>query len=160
MCLPRASFVRSNLSAQEFALLRPADLVPLYEAPRRHSANSLEGLWWFASTKQHVGFASLAERDALMLLDFSGEVRDIVRDPLVVLPARHSEPSLPCPLFFVQDTRGSRLLIVRGSRDDGAKLKDVFSSTTLKITVLEPVPSSALSAVKWLAGYRLSRCPR
>jgi hypothetical protein len=37
-------------------------------------AKNFPGLWWSATTGEHVGYESWAERDVAMLLDFDPEI--------------------------------------------------------------------------------------
>jgi len=46
---------------------------------------SFQGSWWFATTGEHVGFESRAERDAVMLLDFDPDVIAVSSQPFCLM---------------------------------------------------------------------------
>lgn len=157
VCLPRVSHRQEVIEVSAFVRLAPADLDPLRPRPSRVGSKSYVGRWWFASLGRHVGFASLAERHLLMLLDYSGTVREIVRDPCVVLPARGSH-AVAQPWLYISRENQPRALLAHGASDDLQELSDVFASTPMAIATIAVHDRSDLSTVEWLSAYRFSRC--
>ena len=69
----------------EAAVVRFADTQPARRIRTRKGQRHLPGLWWSATTGEHVGFESWLERDHLVALDF-----DARRGAAVVVPSHSS----------------------------------------------------------------------
>jgi hypothetical protein len=119
------------------------------------------GLWWFATTGNHVGYESWLERDHVMRLDFDPEVLGLASQPfrLVWDGASH------VPDYFARRADGSAEVIdVRP--DHRIKSRDVLKFTATaeacetvgwsyaRVGDLDEMVKANLS---WLAGYRHRR---
>ena len=112
----------------------------------RQGQRSFSGLWFFASSGEHVGFESWLERDRLMVLDADPDVVAVASQPfwlhwdgLDERPLRHA------PDFFARRRDGSAVVIDvraddRVDPDDAVK----FAAT-----------ARACESVGW--GYRAGR---
>jgi hypothetical protein len=76
---------------------------PSRSFPSFKGQRNFPGLWWSATTGQHVGFESWVERDVAMLLDFDPEVVAFAAQPL----SRSSSP-LSTVLGWWRCRRGRR----------------------------------------------------
>lgn len=157
VCRPRASRNPVTVSAEEFARFSPAQLDPTRRTPGRTGAESFAGRWWFASVRRHVGFASLGERRLLMLLDYSGNVLELERDPCIVIPARNAPPTARPWLYAAQGDQ-SRTLFAHGTGDGLEELASVFATTPITVSVAIERDQAELPTITWLSAYRFSRC--
>jgi len=125
---------------------------------------SFSGLWYFASSDDHVGYESWLERDRLMVLDADPEVVAVASQPFWLCwdddrPLRHA------PDFFVRRRDGTALVLdVRADDriDPGDAVKFAASARACeavgwryrRVGALNPVHAANL---RWLAGYRHGR---
>jgi hypothetical protein len=125
------------------------------------------GFWWFATTGRHVGFESWLERDHVMLLDFDPRVVGLSSQPFWLswidedgCERRHA------PDFFARLADGSAVVIdVRP--DDRIEPSDAAAfhvtdracaSVGWRYSRVGATPSVRAANIRWLAGYRHSRC--
>jgi hypothetical protein len=124
------------------------------------------GLWWFATTGEHVGHESWLERDWLMALDADPEVVGVAAQPMWLhwstgsgRPVRHA------PDYFARRADGTGVVIdVRPDRRIGDKDAAVFAATAQLCAQVgwEYQRVGELGAVhaanlRWLSGYRHPR---
>lgn len=126
-----------------------------------------EGLWWSSTTRSHIPFESLFERDALMAFDFDGEVIAMVAQPMAFLWPRGGagQPSSHVPDLFVRLASGDGCVVdVRPAEliDDRAQMQ--FSLTQQVCTeigweyrVFTGLNASRRLNMRWLSGYRHDR---
>jgi hypothetical protein len=69
--------------------------LPIRESFSWRGKRNYEGVWWSSTTRRHVAFESLLEREFLMAADFDGEVLGVSSQPLAFLWPRETEY---CPL--------------------------------------------------------------
>lgn len=127
---------------------------------------SFQGLWWFATTGEHVGFESWVERDAVMLLDFDPDVVAVSSQPFCLTWAGQPGARRHVPDFFARLADGSALVIdVRPDELIGADDAEVFAATQRACAVVGwgyrrvGVVDAVLAAnVRWLSGFRHRRC--
>jgi hypothetical protein len=124
------------------------------------------GLWWSATTGEHVGFESWLERDHAMLLDFSSVVTGFASQPFWLLWWAGGRQRRHAPDFFVRQRDGAGVVV--DVRPDG-RIKpedaEAFAATGRacelvgwsyrRVGELDPV---LVANVRWLAGYRHPRC--
>lgn len=124
------------------------------------------GLWWFATTGEHVGHESWLERDRLMALDADPEVVGVAAQPMWLhwvtgsgRPVRHA------PDYFARRADGTGVVIdVRADERVGDRDAAVFAATAQvcaqvgweyqRAGELGPVRAANL---RWLSGYRHPR---
>jgi hypothetical protein len=124
------------------------------------------GLWWFATTGEHVGHESWLERDRLMALDADPEVVGVAAQPMW-LRWRAESGCLVChaPDYFARRADGTGVVIdVRADQRIGDQDAAVFAATARwcaqvgwdyqRVGELGPVHAANL---RWLAGYRHPR---
>jgi hypothetical protein len=127
---------------------------------------SFQGLWWFATTGEHVGFESWVERDAVMLLDFDPDVVAVSSQPFCLTWAGQPGGRRHVPDFFARLADGSALVIdVRPDELVGADDAEVFAATQWACAAVGwgyrrvGVVDAVLAAnVRWLSGFRHRRC--
>lgn len=135
----------------------------------RQGQRSFCGLWFFASSGEHVGFESWLERDRLMVLDADPEVVAVASQPFWlrwdgsdVRPLRHA------PDFFARRRDGSAVVIdVRADDRIGEEDAVKFAATARacesvgwsyeRVGAVDPVFAANL---RWLSGYRHQRYHR
>jgi hypothetical protein len=125
------------------------------------------GLWWFATTGEHVGHESWLERDRLMALDADPEVVGVAAQPMWLhwTDAESGRLVRHAPDFFARRADGTGVVIdVRADDRIGAWDAVVFAATA---QVCGPVGweyqrAGELGVVlaanlRWLSGYRHRR---
>lgn len=126
------------------------------------------GLWWCASTGRHVGFESWCERDHLMCLDFDPGVVGMSSQPFRITLPESLPQRTHVPDYFVRRANGSAVVVdVRPDSRVTPSDQEVFDATArLCASVgwgyrrVGDLPALFLANVRWLAGYRHSRCLR
>ena len=149
--------------------VRFEDVPPVRSFPSRPGQRHFPGLWWAATTCDHVGYESWVERDHVMRLDFDPAAVAFSSQPFRLLLGRPGERTLRhVPDFFVRQRDGSVVVIdVRPDDRVGPKDAAVFAATAgvcasvgwsyQRVGALDPVFAANL---RWLAGYRHPRCLR
>jgi hypothetical protein len=146
-----------------FERARPSRSFPSFKGQR-----NFPGLWWSATTGEHVGYESWVERDVAMLLDFDPEIVAFSSQPFwLIWPGQQSERR-HAPDFFARRADGTGVVIdVRpGDLVDpkAAEVLDVTASACREAgwEVCHTDGPAAIQAanVRWLAGYRHPRCRR
>ena len=146
--------------------VRFEDVPPVRSFPSRPGQRHFPGLWWAATTCDHVGYESWVERDHVMRLDFDPAAVAFSSQPFRLLLGRPGERTLRhVPDFFVRQRDGSVVVIdVRPDDRVGPKDAAVFAATAgvcasvgwsyQRVGALDPVFAANL---RWLAGYRHRR---
>jgi hypothetical protein len=124
------------------------------------------GLWWFASTGEHVGHESWLERDRLMALDADPEVVGVAAQPMWLHWATESGRAVRhAPDYFARRADGTGVVIdVRPDERTGEQDAALFAVTGQlcaqvgwdyqRAGELAPVQAANL---RWLSGYRHPR---
>lgn len=124
------------------------------------------GLWWFATTGEHVGHESWLERDRLMALDADPEVAGVAAQPMWLRWTAESGRAVRhAPDYFARRADGTGVVIdVRADQRVGEKDAAVFAATARwcaevgwdyqRVGELAPVLAANL---RWLSGYRHPR---
>lgn len=136
--------------------------------PSYKGQRNFPGLYFAACTGRHVGFESWLERDHMMLLDFSPQVRAFAAQPFWLLWPSGGRVRRHAPDIFVRLAGGGGVVVdVRA--DDRIRPEDAeaFEVTAAACESVGwgyrrvGVPDPVLAAnVRWLAGYRHPRCLR
>ncbi len=152
------------LDDQAVSLIRFEDAEPIrkfYAWPHRRV---YDGLYWSSTTRTHVEFESLLEREFLMKSDFDTEVADISAQPLAILwPYRKQGPRHHVPDYFVRLADGSgRLVDVR--RPDKARDNEQFEMTRSLCSrigwdyeVFTGLSGQREANLRFMAGFRADR---
>lgn len=127
---------------------------------------SFSGLWYFATTGEHVGYESWLERDRLMALDADPDVVAVASQPFwLCWQGEEDGPLQHAPDFFVRRRDGTAV-VVDARADDRIGADDAvkFAATARaceavgwqyrRVGALDPVLAANL---RWLAGYRHRR---
>ncbi|WP_045747974.1 TnsA-like heteromeric transposase endonuclease subunit [Actinoplanes rectilineatus] len=135
----------------------------------RRGQRSFSGLWYFATSHEHVGYESWLEHDRLILLDADPDVVAVASQPFWLCwqddeerPVRHA------PDYFVRRRDGTAVVIdVRADERIGPKDAAKFTATARacesvgwgfeRVGALDPVLATNL---RWLSGYRHQRYHR
>jgi hypothetical protein len=124
------------------------------------------GLWWFATTGEHVGHESWLERDRLMVLDADPEVVGVSAQPMWLRWTTESgRPVRHAPDYFARRADGTGVVIdVRADQRIGDQDAAVFAATARLCAQVgwEYQRAGELGAVhaanlRWLSGYRHPR---
>lgn len=140
---------------------------PVRSFPSRRGQRHFPGLWWAATTGDHVGYESWLERDHVMMLDFDPAVVGFSSQPFqLVVGSPGARAVRHVPDFFARRDDGIGVVIdVRPDDRIGPKDAAVFAVTGevcasvgwsyRRAGGLDPVLAGN---VRWLAGYRHPRC--
>lgn len=124
------------------------------------------GLWWFATTGEHVGHESWLERDRLMALDADPGVVGVAAQPMWLRwTAESGRLVRHAPDYFARRADGTGVVIdVRADHRIGEQDAAVFAATARlsaevgweyqRVGELGAVHAANL---RWLAGYRHPR---
>ena len=124
------------------------------------------GLWWFATTGEHVGHESWLERDRLMALDADPEVVGVAAQPMWLRWTGESGRLVRhAPDYFARRVDGTAVVIdVRPDQRIGEKDAAVFAATGRLCAQVgwEYQRAGELGAVhaanlRWLSGYPAGR---
>jgi len=144
------------------------DVPPVRRFPSYRGQRNFTGLYFAECMGRHVGFESWLERDQLMVLDQSLRVESFAAQPFWLLWSSGGRVRRHAPDFFVRlvDGRGA-VVDVRADERIEPEDAEVFEVTAgacasvgwgyRRVGALDPVLAAN---VRWLAGYRHSRCLR
>lgn len=137
---------------------------PSFRGQRNNS-----GLWWLSKSARHVGFESWLERDHLTLMDFDRSVVDVASQPFWLFWSGESGRSRShAPDFFARLGDGTGVVVdVRPAQRIRPRDAQAFETARQACEIVgwvyrlvhEPDPVR-MANVRWLAGYRHSRCLR
>ncbi len=139
---------------------------PVRGFPSRQGQRNFPGLWWSATTGEHVGFESWLEREHAMLLDFDPAVVAFSSQPFWLLWHDGKRSRRHAPDFFARLDDGTGLVMdVRADDQIPVADAEVFEATARACASVGwayrrvGYPGAVLAAnVRWLAGYRHPRC--
>ena len=138
---------------------------PVRSFPSFRGQRNWPGMWWSATTREHVGYESWLERDHAMLLDFDSEVVAYAPQPFWLFFTDAGQRRRHAPDFFARRRDGSAL-VIDCRPDNRIKPRDsrAFEATARacvsvgweyqRLGVLDPVLAGN---VRWLSGYRHPR---
>ncbi|MBB6347326.1 TnsA-like heteromeric transposase endonuclease subunit [Nonomuraea muscovyensis] len=124
------------------------------------------GLWWFATTGQHVGYESWTERDVVMMLDFDPRVVVASQPFWLIWRAGTGRLRRHVPDYFARTVDGQGVVVdVRPDDRVDAPAAEAFATMAQACREVGwefrrtacPVPTLRAN-VRWLAGYRHRRC--
>lgn len=142
-------------------------VLPVRQFSSHRGRRGFPGLWWWATTEQHVGFESWLERDHVMAYDFDRRVVGLASQPFWLSwrdtsgrARRHA------PDYFARLADGSGLVVdVRAADRIAPAGAEAFAVTARacqsvgwrfrQVGTVDPVLTANL---RWLAGYRHPRC--
>lgn len=140
--------------------------LPSVRVPRAFKGQrNFAGSWWFATTRTHVAFESWLERDHLMLLDFAPEVTAVAAQPFTAVLPTSFGPRKHTPDFFVRTADGTGVVVDVRPDERAVKDAEVFDATAVACAQvgwgyqrLGDITPAFNANVRWLSGYRHSRC--
>ena len=146
-----------------FERMRPSRSFPSFKGQR-----SFPGLWWSATTGEHVGYESWLERDVAMLLDFDPEVVGFAAQPFWLLWPGERGERRHVPDFFARREDGTGVVVeVRPDHLIDPKTATVFEATATacrqagwRFHRTGGPPAILAANIRWLSGYRHPRCNR
>ena len=146
-----------------FERVRPVRSFPSYRGQKNFS-----GLYYAATMDAHVGFESWVERDVAMMLDFDPDTVAFSSQPFWLTWTQNGDKRRHAPDYFARLADGTGVVIdVRP--DDRIEPPDAEAFAATERACREVGwafrrtggPGITLAAnVRWLAGYRHSRCCR
>jgi hypothetical protein len=147
-------------ASESFERCRPVRSFPSFRGQR-----NWPGLWWSATTGDHVGYESWLERDHAMQLDFDPAVVAFAPQPFWLFFTDAGQRRSHAPDFFARRRDGSAL-VIDCRPDNRIKPRDsrAFEATARacasvgweyrRLGTLDPVVAGN---VRWLSGYRHPR---
>ncbi|MGE3284821.1 MAG: TnsA-like heteromeric transposase endonuclease subunit [Pseudonocardia sp.] len=143
-------------------------VAPVRGFPSYRGQRNWPGLWWFASTGEHVGYESWVERDVLMAMDADPDVVAVAAQPMWLhwTDEQSGRAVRHAPDFFARRADGSGVVIdVRPDHRVRERDAAAFAATAAicaevgwgyqRVGELDPIHAANL---RWLAGYRHPRC--
>lgn len=107
---PEAAFLlnghETQVDFQEAPLIAFEKCSPVRLFPSWRGKRNYSGSYWSSKNSGHVGFESLYERTALMVLDREPSVRAISSQPMWIFWPTDSEPKAHAPDFFIRHDNG------------------------------------------------------
>lgn len=150
-------------SLEEAARL-PLHLSKPVRTPKSHrKQSSLPGLYWFATTGEHVFYESLLEMRTLRMLDFEADVAAVSAQPFCIAFNSKKKPNFHTPDYFVRCLNGpDRVLDVKPAhRAARPSVKRVFDLTKgvcaevgWRYEVVTGFEATFEANIRWLTGFR------
>ena len=139
----------------DLASIDPAGLEPIGAVSAWRSSGPISGAWWSSTLGIHVKVGNQRERDAVMLEDFSGDLRHSTARPMRLAVSAVDGDLKPSHLMERRSGQWELLVI------DPVQpaLREAFSRVT-GLSLHSPVmlaQSLFVQNVRWLAGFRFSR---
>jgi hypothetical protein len=139
---------------------------PSRSFPSFKGQRNFPGLWWAATTGEHVGYESWVERDVAMLLDFDPAIVAFSAQPFWLIWSGQQGERTHAPDFFARRADGTGVVIdVRPDDLVNPEVAEVFDVTAGACGEVgwefrrTGGPSAVLAVnLRWLAGYRHPRC--
>jgi len=142
------------------------DVPPVRRFPSYRGQRHFPGLYFAACMNRHVGFESWLERDQLMMLDSSPQVKSFSAQPFWLLWSSKGKARKHAPDFFVRLKDGTGVVVdVRADDRIAPEDANTFEVTAVacesvgwgyrRVGALDPVLAANM---RWLAGYRHPRC--
>jgi hypothetical protein len=127
---------------------------------------SFSGLWWLATTAEHVGYESWLERDNVMALDFDPDVTGLSSQPFRLSWEQDGKDRGHTPDYFARLRDGTGVVI--DVRDDDriepedaeafAATAQACASVGWEFRRVGAMGAARAANLRWLAGYRHPRC--
>lgn len=141
---------------------------PVRSFPSVKGGVNWSGYWWSATTGRHVGYESWVERDVAMMLDFDPAVTAFSSQPFWLHWPGEKGQRRHAPDFFARLADGGGVVVdVRPDDQVDEAAAEAFAATAQACAEAgwgfrrTGGPLAVLAAnVRWLAGYRHSRCFR
>ena len=139
---------------------------PARELASYRGQRNFPGWWYFSRTKTHVGFESWLERDHLMVFDADPKVVSVSSQPFWLHWSVEGRERRHAPDFFVRLQSGEAI-VVDVRPDDRIEPADAeaFAVTGRACTAVGwqyrrvgELDAVLAANLRWLAGYRHSRC--
>lgn len=162
---PTAAQVDNHAVSPDAAALAVESALPIRRFYSWKGKRNYEGRWWSSTTRTHIAFESLLERDALMMADFDTEVVAIAAQPFALLwPRDTSGAKHHVPDFFVRLANGDgrvvdvkRAAAVKHAATQFELTRKACNEICWQYQVFtEPDPIFTAN-LRWLAGYRHDR---
>lgn len=145
----------------------PFERVPparAFGSPHPEKKN-FSGLWWLATTAEHVGFESWLERDNVMALDHDADVSGLSSQPFRLWWEQDGKKRNHTPDYFARLRDGTGVVIdVRADDDIEPKDAEAFAVTGeacrsvgwayQRVGAVDPVLAANL---RWLSDYKHPR---
>lgn len=163
--LPGAAHVESRLVGAEVNASPVETAEPIRRFYSWSGKRNYDGRWWFSTSRRHVVFESLLERDALMMADFSAEVIAASAQPLAFLWPRgtvHAAHHVPDFFLRLADGGGRVVDVKRADAVGRARTQIALTETACaeigwQYCVFTGITPPLDQNVRWLSGYRHDR---
>ena len=160
--------IHDNAVGPDLTALRLEDAAPIREFFAWKGKRNYEGMWWSSTTRTHIGFESLLERQYLLSADHDEHVIGISGQPVALLWPHGTTDNDGRVMrghvvdFFVRLTSGDgRLVDVR--RPDKADTRqftitrEMCEQVGWQYQVFTGLGEIAAQNLAWLGGYRMDR---
>ena len=164
----RTGYVERQGSLAACWSTRFEDVPPVRNFPSYQGQRNFPGLYFAACMGRHIGFESWLERDHLMMLDFSPEVRSFSCQPFWLMWTVVGRVRRHAPDIFARLCDGSGM-VVDVRPDDRIEPEDAEAFEVTAVACesvgwtyrrVGAVDLVLAANVRWLAGYRHPRCLR
>lgn len=157
--------VRNEAMSPEVASWPAERALPIRQFFSWPGKRNYEGSWWSSTTRAHVEFESLLERDYLLAADVDVRVVAIAAQPLALLWPHNTKGQRDhVPDFFVRLSNGDGRLIDVRHPDRVEKGAAQFAMTRAacneigwQYEIFTGLPGERSQNLRWLAGYRQDR---
>lgn len=124
-----------------------------------------EGRWWSSTTRSHIEFESLLERDALMVADYDQDVIAIASQPCALLwPRNTTGAKHHVPDFFLRLASGDGRVVdvkrpeaVERAATQFGLTQQACEEVSWQYEIFTGGDPIRISNIRWLAGYRHDR---
>ncbi|MEU7004342.1 TnsA-like heteromeric transposase endonuclease subunit [Nonomuraea sp. NPDC046570] len=143
-------------------------MAPARTFPSFKGQVNFPGLWWSATTNDHVGYESWLERDVVMMMDFDPGIVGFASQPFWLSWIKDGRLRRHAPDYFARTSEGDGLVVdVRPDDRIDARSARAFAVMERACAAVGwrfhrtgGPPAVAAANVRWLAGYRHPRCFR
>lgn len=160
---------RAPLSTQGAAgasSLKFEDFAPVRSTTAYKGQRNFSGEWWCSTNHRMVPYESWLERDHLVRMDFAPTVVGVASQPFRIDFNLPEGPRWHVPDYFVRLDDGSALVVdVRPDNRIKDRDRTVFDATDALCQLLGwlykrvgELPRVYMANLRWLSGYRHSRC--
>lgn len=157
--------VREESATADLASIPFEAAVPIRRFCAWQGKRNYEGEWWSSTTRTHIPFESLLERDALIALDFDPAVVGISAQPVALLwPHGTPDHRHHVPDFFARQRDGDGRLVdvkhpdrVEQSQPQFKLAREIAHDIGWHYEVFTGLPPAAQQNLRWLSGYRQDR---
>lgn len=162
---PTATQVDNHAVSTDAAGLPMESALPIRRFYSWKGKRNYEGRWWSPTTRSHIAFESLLERDALMMADFDQQVIAIAAQPFALLwPRNTTGAKHHVPDLFLRMSSGDGRVVdvkhaaaVKQAATQFELTRRACDEISWQYEVFTDHDPIVTSNITWLSGYRHDR---